>query len=532
VSGNAIVGFSAAATTAGLVPGALSSPAATPAGTGSGFAQLLGALLGTGGERAAELVGAATAAPVAEAKTTELVEPLVSAAAPAKPETNAAETANGLPPDAAPLLIEFVQALTALDAALESGEPVDPLLHQQLDEALEALAPYFDLPAEPNTALATALPSTAVPGAATAPDPGSGPAAIPPAAPQPGGTPAADLPEPPPIVKLLAEKLQAMGEGVEAAEPKLAERLQAVAERLLSGRIEPQKLADLGLALELPEPEGELAKALELLLRPTASVRPAAAAPAFTAASLALPPELAASRPEKPILATPKQEPPAPAAPDRREAEPAPANRPPDRPVAAETPPAPRTPAAGAAAASAPVEAEVNPAGATAAATVTAAAAAATKTVHAAYQSPPQQINVPQVAFEMVRQFQAGNSRFQIRLDPPELGRIDIRMDMDRDGNVMARMTVERSETLDLMQRDQRALERALAQAGLDSARTSLEFSLRQQGSGREQREGSGSPVFGDGAGGGTAEPDAPAAATTTTYHRGLASPSGVNLFV
>src|SRR5690606_42073206 len=101
-------------------------------------------------------------------------------------------------------------------------------------------------------------------------------------------------------------------------------------------------------------------------------------------------------------------------------------------------------------------EAEMLPAGTTAASTaVTAAAAAATKTVHAAYQSPPQQINVPQVAFEMARQFQAGNSRFQIRLDPPEPGRIDLRMDMDRAGNVMARMTVERSETLDLMQRDQ-----------------------------------------------------------------------------
>ena len=47
-------------------------------------------------------------------------------------------------------------------------------------------------------------------------------------------------------------------------------------------------------------------------------------------------------------------------------------------------------------------------------------------------------------------------------------------------GQVNARLTVERAETLDLLQRDQRALERALAQAGLDASKTNLEFSLKQ----------------------------------------------------
>src|SRR5690606_6161117 len=73
------------------------------------------------------------------------------------------------------------------------------------------------------------------------------------------------------------------------------------------------------------------------------------------------------------------------------------------------------------------------------------------KAVHAAYQAPVHQINMPQVAFEVVRQFSQGASRFQIRLDPPELGRIDVRMQVDGHGNVHARMTVERAETLDLM---------------------------------------------------------------------------------
>ena len=87
---------------------------------------------------------------------------------------------------------------------------------------------------------------------------------------------------------------------------------------------------------------------------------------------------------------------------------------------------------------------------------------------------------MPHLAFEMVRQAGNGKSRFQIRLDPPELGRIDVHMHVDNAGNVSARMTVDKAETLDLLQRDQSSLEKALAQAGLDGNKPSLEFSLRQ----------------------------------------------------
>jgi len=170
-----------------------------------------------------------------------------------------------------------------------------------------------------------------------------------------------------------------------------------------------------------------------------------------------------------------------------------------------------------------------------AAAAAAVAANVAGKSVHAAYQVPVQQINLPQVAFEVVRQVQAGNSRFQIRLDPPELGRIDVRLDVDRGGNVNARMVVERSETLDLMQRDQRTLERALAQAGLDTSKTNLEFSLRQnpfgqQGGGNGHGDDKGTLLrnSGDVAGAVESVPEL----TTQTLYRGSTSASGVNLFV
>jgi flagellar hook-length control protein FliK len=69
------------------------------------------------------------------------------------------------------------------------------------------------------------------------------------------------------------------------------------------------------------------------------------------------------------------------------------------------------------------------------------------------------------LAVEIATQAQAGNHRFEIRLDPPELGRIDVRLDIDRDGNVTTRLVADRADTLDLLKRDSTQLERALQQA-------------------------------------------------------------------
>ena len=154
---------------------------------------------------------------------------------------------------------------------------------------------------------------------------------------------------------------------------------------------------------------------------------------------------------------------------------------------------------------------------------------AAPRVVQVGYQTSQQQLNLPQLAFELVRQVQDGNTRFQIRLDPPELGKIDVRLDIDASGKVNARLTVEKAETLDLMQRDQRGLERALQQAGLDGARTSLEFSLRQNpfsGGQRGQDGADGQPIFGGEASAEAEEAPAP----TIHLYRGALSASGVNI--
>jgi flagellar hook-length control protein FliK len=106
-------------------------------------------------------------------------------------------------------------------------------------------------------------------------------------------------------------------------------------------------------------------------------------------------------------------------------------------------------------------------------------------------------VPVAGLAIEIAARAQAGNNRFEIRLDPPELGRIDVRLDVDRDGNVKSRLIVERAETLDLLRRDAPNLERALQQAGLKTSDNGLQFSLRDQAfSGRGDAEQAQAPTM------------------------------------
>jgi flagellar hook-length control protein FliK len=85
----------------------------------------------------------------------------------------------------------------------------------------------------------------------------------------------------------------------------------------------------------------------------------------------------------------------------------------------------------------------------------------------------------------MARKFESGESRFEIRLDPAELGKLDISMTVSDDGHVQAVVRAERPETLDMLQRDARVLENQLRQSGLNVDSGSLNFSL---GGGNNQR--------------------------------------------
>ncbi|PTW54999.1 flagellar hook-length control protein FliK [Breoghania corrubedonensis] len=90
------------------------------------------------------------------------------------------------------------------------------------------------------------------------------------------------------------------------------------------------------------------------------------------------------------------------------------------------------------------------------------------------------------VATEIARNAQRGVTRFEIRLDPPELGRVDVHLKINDDGKVQAHLVVERRDTLDMFMRDQRGMERALENAGLKAnSDGGLQFSLKDQGQGQ-----------------------------------------------
>jgi len=117
-------------------------------------------------------------------------------------------------------------------------------------------------------------------------------------------------------------------------------------------------------------------------------------------------------------------------------------------------------------------------AGAATAATSGTAAPAAQATQTPVPASPP----IPLGAVPMtigLRSLQ-GSNHFEIRLDPGDLGRIDVRLDIDKErGTVMAHLVVDRIETLALLQRDAGSLQQALSQAGLDASEANINLSLR-----------------------------------------------------
>jgi flagellar hook-length control protein FliK len=378
------------------------------------------------------------------------------------------------------LLDDLLAALGKLDAALQGDQPVDPTLVDNVNAALAAFANYLGVD------IATLQAGGGQSEGGSAIDPTS-------------------------LLGQLTQKASDVSKLLGAGSD-LGSKLDALMQQLQAkGGLSGETLAKLGFALEpnplpapelaTPElklPESTITKAAETAAAPKpAEIKPAEPAPveAKPAASDKAPKatEAAAPAPTKEAHAKPKAE---------------------NQPAAEAEQPADPNPALPGTSAVAKLE-----------------VVGGVRAVQAAYQAPPTQVNVPQLAFDIVRHVQAGNTKFHVRLDPPELGRIDVRLDVDRAGNVTTRLTVEKAETLDLLQRDQRGLEKALAQAGLEGSKTNLEFSLRQNPSSQRdaQDQDSRSPFA---TASGSAANDDGAEPATITQYRGTASAGGLNLFV
>ncbi len=85
-----------------------------------------------------------------------------------------------------------------------------------------------------------------------------------------------------------------------------------------------------------------------------------------------------------------------------------------------------------------------------------------------------------QIAMQIVRSLPEGVERFSVHLQPAELGSVDIQLNFEGGGRLSALITAERPETLELLQRDSRLLERSLGDSGLKLSSDGLSFALKQ----------------------------------------------------
>ncbi|HYF08678.1 MAG TPA: flagellar hook-length control protein FliK, partial [Acetobacteraceae bacterium] len=100
--------------------------------------------------------------------------------------------------------------------------------------------------------------------------------------------------------------------------------------------------------------------------------------------------------------------------------------------------------------------------------------------------------------------------RLSLVLEPAELGRVEV--SIERSGaTAQIRVTAERPETLLLLQRDARELDRLLGQAGIGDEGRALSFGLAADtGGGGDRRDGGGHRAGGHAAASPLANPDAP----------------------
>jgi flagellar hook-length control protein FliK len=134
------------------------------------------------------------------------------------------------------------------------------------------------------------------------------------------------------------------------------------------------------------------------------------------------------------------------------------------------------------------------------------------------------------LALEIAASIKSGKSRFEIRLDPADLGRIDVRIDIDRNGQVTSHLTVEKPETLSILRQDAPQLQRALDDAGVKTGSGGLQFSLRDQSSSGQNNGGDSRPnaqrlIIVD-------EDTLSASVAGRSYGRSLAASGGVDIRV
>ena len=100
----------------------------------------------------------------------------------------------------------------------------------------------------------------------------------------------------------------------------------------------------------------------------------------------------------------------------------------------------------------------------------------------------------PDLGNEVVRSIGAGKNEVAIRLDPANLGRVDIHMSFGDDGRMRAVIAADNPTTFHMLKQDASVLARTLSDAGVKTDASDLRFDMRQGG---QQRDGQPSSHYG-----------------------------------
>lgn len=94
---------------------------------------------------------------------------------------------------------------------------------------------------------------------------------------------------------------------------------------------------------------------------------------------------------------------------------------------------------------------------------------------------------IGEVSGALVKRIQGENShRFRIQLEPESLGKVDVSLEIRKDQTVHAIFSLEKSNTMDLLQKDSSQILEAFHGLGLSAEEGNLQFSLSQEDSSAE----------------------------------------------
>lgn len=136
-----------------------------------------------------------------------------------------------------------------------------------------------------------------------------------------------------------------------------------------------------------------------------------------------------------------------------------------------------------------------------------------------------------QVKVKLVKAALGGLDKIKIQLNPSELGKVEVRLEIGSDGAIRGTVIADKPETMDLLQRDAKQLERALQDAGLKTGGDSLDFQMRGGGTNeREQHAGSGNGPLSQDGGDLDGSDEQLATDTTGSEHDGIGDDGSLNL--